>query len=386
MKGKVRLVKRKSDLTKKGFPIIFYLTQDSKEKTVATGFYAFDKDWNTTTALPRKSHPQFLDLLNFLEIKKIKLQRLMAESQVRPLSFSYVISELTHRDSGVFYEDGMAYINSRDLKRTYRVALRAFDAVFENYTYDAIDGGVVERFRESLLGTPVNKRPRSVNGVTSYLSTLCALWNKLQQPNNPFANIKKPVVPTPSKAMSDQDLIKIKNGILPDDANAKYGGIYHYLNYWLLCFYLGGIDMVDLVNARYDKNVVNGRFEFIRNKGGTNVFVSNKIFNQALDLLALYDCKPYLVPVRAYGSNSTIMLANVSRRYADIQRLLGLSKKPYSKAPRYSFINRSRELLIDERICIEIVGHSQNTTHSIYKDEFAYSVRDAAHKKVITLG
>ncbi len=385
MKGKIRLMGKKSSLTKKGFPIIFYLTQDSKEKIIPTGFYAYKKDWDSATALPRKTHPEFLLLLNYLEIKKIKLQRLVAESMVVRLSFSYVKSKLLAVDSGCFYRDGMDFIESHELKRTYRVALKAFNDCFTEYPYDQIDDGVVAVFRVSLMSKKVNNRPRSENGVTSYMATLAALWNKLQKPNNPFARAKKIKVPTASKAMSVGDVRKIAAASWEQDPKAKYGSVAHYINYWLLCFYLGGIDMVDLVNARYDKNVVNGRFEFVRSKGGTNVPVSNKIFDQARQIMDIYDCKPYVIPVRSFGSDSNMMLANVSRRYGDIKNVLGLTKKPYSKAPRYTFINRSRELLVDERICIEIVGHSQSSTHSIYKDEFSYGVRDAAHLKVIDL-
>ncbi len=129
---------------------------------------------------------------------------------------------------------------------------------------------------------------------------------------------------------------------------------------------------------------MDGRVEFNRGKGGTEVFVSNKIFPEAQKILDLYDCKPYLVPLYQM-SNYHNFIPNISRRLESIKENLGLSKKPYSKAPRYSFITRAQQLLIDERIAIEIVGHSQGSTHSIYKYEFPYHVRDEAHKSIIDL-
>ena len=62
---------------------------------------------------------------------------------------------------------------------------------------------------------------------------------------------------------------------------------------------------------------------------------------------------------------------------------LQLSKKPLSKSARATFIDRAQQLLIDERITMEIVGHTQQSVHSIYTDEFPLHVRDEAHLKII---
>mgnify|MGYP000021997802 CR=1 FL=1 len=150
----------------------------------------------------------------------------------------------------------------------------------------------------------------------------------------------------------------------------------------MLCFYLGGIDLIDLSKMRYDKHIHNGRVQFYRSKGGTNAYIDNKIFPEAFKIMDMYDCKPYVIPLfktMNYGG----FLGNISRLFDRIKTDLKLTMKPYSKSPRYTFINRGQELLIDERITKNLVGHSDRNTHSIYKNPFPLHIRDKAHERII---
>ena len=180
--------------------------------------------------------------------------------------------------------------------------------------------------------------------------------------------------------VSIDDLRKIANNDIKRHFSSRGGSVSEYLDYFMLCFYLGGIDLVDLKNLK-KSNIVDGRVEFNRSKGGTNVFVSNRVFPEAQAILDKYNESEYLVPL--HNLNYDGYLGNLSRRYIRMQEKLNLSRKPYSKAPRYTFINRAKELLIDERITKQLVGHSEATTHSIYKDAFPYAVIDKAHKRII---
>ena len=42
---------------------------------------------------------------------------------------------------------------------------------------------------------------------------------------------------------------------------------YHYHNYFLLCFYLGGLDFIDIANLKYSEHVKKDRLIFKRFKG-----------------------------------------------------------------------------------------------------------------------
>ncbi len=380
MRGKIRIDGRKNSLTQKGYPIIIYLTKDSKEKIIQTGYHAKKTHWNKTTGLPTPKHPNFEELVNYLQIKNIRLRSFLASNPFT--TFETVEAYVMDFDSGIFTREAIAYTNTHDLKRSYAIALRSFDRMFPDMPYAMIDKSIAERFRDTILKEPVNGKPRSPNGVKSYLSSLSAVWNKLGKPDNPFSKVTVKAVPTKSKAMTDEDLRKIaENPFTPHD-NATFGGYYHYLNYWMLCFYLGGCDLFDLAGLRWS-DVNNNRVEFIRGKGGTNVFVSNMILPEAKAILDIYKGSDYLIPLRQNKLHN--FHGNTSRVYQEIKDKLELSKKPFSKSPRYTFITRAQNLLIDERITIALVGHSQSSTHSIYKDEFPQHLKDKAHKRIINL-
>lgn len=381
MRGKIRLDGRKHVETINGFPVVFYVTKDKKEKLILTGYHSKKEHWDKSNSLPLSKHPDYVNLLNYLESKKIKLKKLLDKSKHENIPLAYAEKYLKNTSGDIFYDDAIEL--AKTLVRPYTTVLNSFNSYYPNYPYTFITKETAKEYMNTLLKTPVNGKQRSPNGVISYMGKLTAIWNKLDKPNNPFRGVLPKKVPTKSKALTTEDLIKLKSNPYLNNGNSKAGGVYNYINYLLLCFYLGGIDMVDLKNMRYDKNVIGGRIEFIRSKGGTNVFVSNKIFPQAQEILNQYDCKPYLVPLYKLKTYDEF-IPNISRRLPQIMERLNLSRLPYSKSARYTFINRGQNLLIDERCVMALVGHSQNTTHSIYKDAFPHDVIDKAHEKIIS--
>lgn len=378
MRGKIKIDQRKHLANEKGFPIVFYLTKDSKDKSIRTGYRSKKEHWDKANSLPTKKHPDYVNLINYLDRKKTTLAKLLDQSRYRNITFHEAEQTLKGFDSDTFYNMGLRVQGSR----TYKIALNSFNTYFPNYPFSSITNKVAKEYVDILLDIPVNGKLRSPNGVISYINTLTAIWNKLEKPDNPFSGVRPKKVRTKNKALTDADLIKIRDNDYKVHPNSSGGGVSNYLNYFMLCFYLGGIDLVDLVRLRYD-NIIDGRIEFTRSKGGTNVFVSNFIFPEAWELLNKYKCKPYLIPLGQ--TNYKNFIPNLSRVLPSVKDKLGLTKIPYSKAARYSFITKAQNLLIDERITVSLVGHSQSSTHSIYKDEFPKHIQDEAHKRIIDI-
>ncbi|WP_271856117.1 hypothetical protein [Patiriisocius marinus] len=384
MKGKIRLDARQSSKNANGFPVIFYITspnEDKKEKLIATGYRAEKKNWDAVNALPKKSHPQYYELLDYLLVKKIAFNKLLHESKMRFVGYKEFENKLLHKSTGVFYSDVMSMYDCGLLRRQISTAIKSFNRYFPDAVYEVIDIGVAQGYVRYLQNTLVNGKTRSPNGINSYLDALTGVWNKLGKKNSPFVGAKVVSRPTGSKWLPDGDLIKISANAYPKNIRNAPGGLHNYLNYFMFAFYIGGCDFEVLRRLRYDEHVRGERMEFNREKGGSNVFVSNYIFPEARKIMEKYDCYPYVFPL--YQFNYEAFLPNVAREYGRIMQDLDLMGKPYSKSPRYTFINRARELLIDERICKEIVGHSNGGTHSIYKSHFGYSTRDKAHRRII---
>ncbi|AXT55720.1 hypothetical protein D1815_08140 [Aquimarina sp. AD1] len=66
MRARITLDGRKNVETTKGFPIIIYVTKNKKEKPIRTGYFSKKKDWDNSNALPKKSHPDYIGLVNYL--------------------------------------------------------------------------------------------------------------------------------------------------------------------------------------------------------------------------------------------------------------------------------------------------------------------------------
>lgn len=372
--------------TPEGFPVVIYLTgfksnKNKKDHLINTGYYSKKKDWDRFNALPKSSHPKYVDLLNYLEAKKITIQKVLLQDRIKNLSLSEAESIITQNDTDIFYEAAKPFCKNR----AYLNALKSFQKQFPDYTFSHITKPVVKKYMDRLLVTPVHGKERSPNGVYSYMDKLTALWNFCDKPDNPFSKIRPEKEQSKNKALTTSDLIKIRDNDYKVHANSLGGGKKEYLDYFMLGFYLGGIDLVDLSYLRYDKNVIGNRIEFYRAKGmRKKVFISNIILPEAWELLEKYKSKTYLIPLRK-NLDYDNYTANMSREFGKIKDKLGLTRKPYSKSPRFSFITRAQNLLIDQRIAEKIVGHSDGRTHSIYKDVFPQHIQDKAHKKIIDL-
>ncbi len=381
MRGKIRLDKRKNSLTKKGYPVIIYLTHKGKQKVIQTGFYSEKSQWNETKNLPNKKHPNFDILIDFMELKTILIQSYIYKNVVH--SFSEAEKYILKKSKDIFYDDAIDMVIENNLGNTYISSLKAFNKFSPNVTYSEIDKKKANKFRDLLLAEPFKGNMLSPNTIKRYIGCLCTLWYKLDKPNNPFSRIKIKTIKTKNKALSVDDFIKIRD-YKTDQKKLFYRRTFETCQYLKLCFYLGGVDFIDIVNLTYD-HIIDGRIEFTRFKGGTDEFVSNKIFPETQEILDFYKAKDSdkIIPL------SKEKLHNFQRYFCEnrveIQKEIGLSKRPFSKSPRYTFINIARDLLIDSRITKEIVAHANSGTHSIYEGNYSEKVRDEAHRRIIDL-
>ncbi len=307
----------------------------------------------------------------------------MNEAELRYSNIDDAINFVFSLSKDDFYESGVKVANKKTGRTVngYLDALNSFNKLYPNRDFKSITPRVVKEYKNTISKT---HKPSTVH---TYLRRLDTIWNELDDGENPFKGIRPRLQGTEDKYLSDQDVSKIKNTCtIPSYLYKNHSKEVLNTNrdYWLLMFYLGGIDMFDLAKLRYDKNVINGRIEFRRGKGNSGVFCSNKLFPETIEILDRYKCSPYLVPIYKHKSYSNFV-RNFVKRFPKSVVDLDLTRRPLTKSARYTFINRAKNLLIDERIAKQIVGHSENSVHSIYSGRFPVEVIDEAHKKIITL-
>jgi integrase len=132
-------------------------------------------------------------------------------------------------------------------------------------------------------------KTQGVNGRAIYLRSLRAVCNYALHtnviPSYPFQNFSIKQEPTRKRSVSVELFRKFLN-YPTSPANARYR------DYFLLMFYLIGINSKDLLLG-LEKQIINGRFEYIREK--THKKYSIKIEPEAEELLKRYEGRNYLL-------------------------------------------------------------------------------------------
>lgn len=386
MRGKFTLDGRKNCMTKKGYPLVIYLTsKNEKPKPIKTGYYSFKEHWNKDSQLPTKKHPNYSSLINYLSQKKVELSKLLEDSKLKSIPLSKAESILLGNNTDIFFEKCKENLRKDDIKLT---ALKSFNKYYDRYTYSQITSEVAKEYMKTITSVLVNGKPRKPSGIHTYMRSLTTLWNETSDSKNPFSKVRPTLVKTAQKRLTKEDLTRLfftrTYCYNKFDGRSSVESLNEYRYYYMLLFYLGGIDMIDLANLRYDTHVKGDRIIFNRFKGGTNALINNKILPEAKEILQRFDSKPYLVPIHERVNYKGFLRRfndGLKERTLDLQ----LTNHPLSKSARYSFINRARLLEIDERVTKEIVGHIESDTHSIYTDVYPEHVRDEAHRKIISL-
>lgn len=381
--------------TKKGYALVIYVYL-KKIKNLPTPYHCKIDDWDDVLKEPKRTHPLYFDIIDYVLKTKIKIKKIEGKPQDY-VSVNQIERFLVNDNPDSFlnflknyYEelkknDKKTWVNYND---AYNVLKKYQDEVY----FSEIDYSFMEKFRDFKLKNGCN-----AGGVHYYLRTLRATYKKALKRGafkpNDFANPFEGVMPKLGKT-KDKDFLLNEMKILYSNLPPKIRGLrpdidYHYHNYFLLCFYLGGLDFIDLANLRYDLHVKNGRVQFERFKGGTYEFIDNLIIPEALAILEKYkDNTPYLINIHKYSY--TTLRNNYVRRFRKFISSIKNEKKEQliesyftSKTPRYTFINLGKQLELNRDIMMEITGHSRGDAHSIYESSFSYEAKDAVHRKVI---
>lgn len=363
-----------------GFPVYKILRSAGKSPMSETMFRCLPEFWNDKDKVIIKAHPDYdfliADLLNVKSvIKAINLGLYSYDVAVEKLFGGCKI------ESDVFYDACRVLMNGTSTGNLYETVLNSFNIVFPGVRFAEITDRSAKTYMDAIL------KYQKPNGVHTYMRTLDAAFKKVCDLPSPFKGVRPKMEDTPDKDLTVEDLRRI---FTTRTVKNKYDGrntnesVNYYRYYYMLLFFLGGIDMFDLAQLRYDKHVVNGRIQFRRGKGGTTSFVNNKLFPVAMSILDKFDCYPYLVPIKYKNKNHKEFVSNMNAALKVSLLDLKLSRYPLTKSARYSFINIAQDLLIDERITAQLVGHKNKSTTGIYTRNFALPVIDEAHEKIIS--
>lgn len=382
----------KGKLRKKGYPIIIsiYVTPTDRQYPT-TNFFTFPEEWDDIRKEPKPNHPQYYKLYEYLTKKKLIINQLSSQNVSRTSQqLKNLILGNSNDSLSSFWQsyiDEFRERNNDGQARYFESNLKALNQFNTNVLFKQIDYNYLIQYRDFHLSKRDEHGNRRVknNGVIIYLRAIRTVYNeavrrKIFVPadaTNHFIGIMPKSEPTKDKDFSLEEMRKI---VISPKKNKYY-------DIFILCFLLGGIDYVDLLNLRYD-HIRNNRIKFIRHKGGTNEIINTFVYPEVWEILDKYkDESGYLMPfLKIYEAKSEkySYRDNYLRRFRTwLKNHAEITSYFSSKTPRYTFINIGKKLMLSRDVLIEITGHSHGDVHAIYESRFPDSVRDEVQRTII---
>lgn len=362
-----------AQVKKKGHPLILYIYVSAKDKLKRySGFFATPELWDFVKEEPKRTHPHYGGMMNYILEKRQKINDLINSRS--KLTAEQIFEYLNGKDDDfyTFWEERISEVENKSTKEAYQNSLNEFRKYRKSVSFSEIDYNFLNGFKRLKKNTCNN------NGINTYLKNIRAVYNEgirrgRYVPDtfvSPFAKIMEKKEPTKDKFLSLEEI----RLIFRKEEKTKYD------YYFLLMFLLGGIDFIDLANLK-KLHIKQGRVKFVRFKGGTNEIIDNFIFQETQDILDKFEEKEYLTDI--YKFSFKTYRENFTKRYRKQLEEIGVTSYFSSKSARYTFINIGKELLLNRDVIMELTGHSRGDVHSIYEGKFPNHIKDEIHRKII---
>ena len=396
--------------TPKGFPVKLYISEGKtkKIKYLHLKIYSSKKHWNNKSNEPKKTHPDYWEVLNIINQWKHKYPPIIMKANQNKWSLEKTFNQLNDNYSELLFSKFWDNLNLEFHKkglakhRTYKIHFDIFNKYNSNVSFDDINYHFLCQFRDfklydngkNFVASQEEKEKIklcSPSGIHSILRSVRAVYNEAvnrevyepKQYRSPFKGVFPKLSKTPNKSLDIQMLSKIYHTKPELSTQSKIGGYYHYRNYFIACFGLGGLDFIDIANLRHDKHIIKERLVFQRFKQGeTKETISNYIFPEIWEILNQYDCKPYLFPIYE-AKNYNNFRNSYIQRFRLCLAQIGITEYFSSKSARYSFINIGKQLQLNREVLMELTGHSRGDVHSIYESGFSNEIKDEVHRKIL---
>ncbi len=258
-------------------PIIFRLSHHRKTIAISTGFAVPPEFWNEKSRDVKKTYKgvsSVARLNNLLMKKKTELRDgindLEENGQLDGLSINDLKHTLTKTSNSIsFFEYGQRLIDEmKEANRfgnaqTYIGALGALKNFHkkERLRFEEMTYAYLKRFETAHL-----KKGNSINGLSTYMRTFRAIYNKaihqelVSADSYPFRKYKIKTQPTAKRAISKDKIKRILDLKLEPDSP-----LFHSRNYFLCSYLMNGISFIDMAFLKID-NIVDGRIQYRRQK------------------------------------------------------------------------------------------------------------------------
>lgn len=390
-------------ITDEGYPLSVFISHRGKRKQKTVAF-ARPIHWLGDEQIISVKHPDYDILMPVLADLKIRARKIVLQqfddvNKAYAELFKVDFSEILFVD---FYKKLIAEMNlvavnlgnAKNLKeknkllgniKVYENVMAQFDAFGSDVTLKNLDHAVLLSFKNYQIGIGNSK-----STVSLYLRTLRSIYNKGIALNKlpdqkPFAGLFKGLNVksyNSKKKYLDESSIRLLEAY--DGKNAKQ----KYVDLFLLQFYFGGCDLIDLYYLT-KKQRRRERIIFERTKVSDGARIDLKIHPKAAAILDRYAAVgDYLFPWEKDKEKYEVFRRTYQRGLIYVQQQLGIEVLPDGgnigvKVARHTFSTRAKRLGIDQDIIRELMGHERNEVDNYYKDKYQEAVRDEALFKII---
>ena len=283
------------------FPLKLRITQHRKSVYIGLDIKLRADQWVDDTIV---NHPKAKSLNDFL-ISKMAF----AESTLLKYKLANNIDKLSAQEIKTLIESGgdttekkednnflEYYEKRREAQKKSKTSLsyesainrmKSFDPLLSIRTFEDIDEVYLRRMDEAWEKAGLTTNSRAV-----YMRNIRAVFNDAIDDNlttnYPFRQFPIKKAPTKKRNLSVQELRLLRDYPIVNDFQQKYRDIF------MLCFYLRGINMVDLLGLTKE-NIRAGRINYIRSK--TSKAYSVKIEPEAQKIMDRYKGTQYLIDV-----------------------------------------------------------------------------------------
>ena len=262
-------------------------------------------------------------------------------------------------------------------------------------TFDKIDKAFLSEFEQFLRDSGL-----SGNTIATKFTNLKSAYNRALEDrifvpkDNPFAKYKvgKLWTKTRKRAITKEDILKLKNLELPKDSHFGYKELSRDI--FLFSYYTAGINFKDIATLRHS-DIVNGRVCYSRHK--TQKLISCPLLPDAQRIIEkhsspFYDDNDYIFPIldrQVHITEQQIfnrvhkVLVRVNSNLKEMSKQLGLKFPLTTYVARHTYATVLKRSGVNIAIISESLGHSDLATTQIYLDSFENSQIDEAMKNLL---
>jgi integrase/recombinase XerD len=377
------------------YPLVFRIYSSGKTRDLPTGIKIQENKFNSKTEeiigdkiLNNTLHTLKLEYLQKLNVYKLKNRGVENAQDIK----TFLQGKLSHEYTIYsFWEEQIVTLNNmgrNGTARSYKIALSSISKninlhiSFEKLTYKSL----VE------LETSLYMKGMTTNGISVYLRTLKAIYNKainldiVGYEHYPFRKFKIKKASTTPRVLSTHELKSYFNLRL-DKSSLYYKS-------WLigkLIFMIRGINSKDLLMLNH-KNIKNGRIIYRRAKTKKiysipllpeisevlNEFTPNE--TSILGTINESEIKDPSAFIEIMSQKRKVLNAHLKK----IGVMIGSNEPITTYVFRYSFSNLAKQLGYSKDLISEALGHNYgNSTTSHYLEQFHQDELDELTMKVI---